>query len=75
MEDDQPIISHIEGSDAPELVTAFMQLCLFKLGGQVAFTLEELNDVIKTYDNTRIALDKPNSTITLTMRTREGKVV
>jgi hypothetical protein len=75
MDQEPPIISHIEGWDAPELVTAFLQVCLFKLGGQVSFTLEEMSTVITDFDNTRIVLDKPNAAITLTMRTREGRVL
>jgi hypothetical protein len=75
MDQDPPIISSIEGRDAPEMVTAFLQLCLFRLGGQVSFTITELNDVIAEYDNTRIALDRPNATIILTMRTKKGHVL
>jgi len=68
------LISQLNGQDAPELVTILLQAALFKLGGQMTVFIPDMNAIIAEFEPTRIAVNVPAQTITLTLRTPQGRV-
>lgn len=72
-------ILECEGSDMPEILTIYCHALLFKLGGQVIFTIDELSEIVRDYKGIRIAAtqnDDPNvpASVTLTLKLKDGAI-
>ena len=63
----------MDAKDAPTAINLFMQMCVFKLGGQVTFTTEDLHDLMVSYAGTRIAYNREDGSVVLTLRSNEAE--
>lgn len=68
-------ISRIEASDAPEMVSVLLCCLLFKLGGQITLSLNEIQETHAQFPSIRLALqdvnDATSARLTLTLRSRD----
>ena len=55
---------------SPELTLLTMNLFLMKLGGQVQFSLKDLEDISKTYAGSRFAYNPVTESLTATLLLR-----
>ena len=53
-----------------ELLIMTMNLFLMKLGGQVKFSLKDLEDISKTYERSRFVYEPAEESLTVTLMTR-----
>lgn len=65
------MIAQMDAADAPEFCALALNLMLFKLGGQITFSLVELALNTKDYPKIRVALDVLNEKVTLTLLSDE----
>lgn len=70
-------IRNIHSNDAPEMISILMGCLLFKLGGQITFTLGEIEKIHKEFPVVRFALTQSkdaelaNELLTVTLNSHD----